>query len=91
MIQETNFISYAIWWIRQQLLESVKDNSTEIRIPQNARNTQAAQDKFVSEYYSKNGYLPSNDEIAEAIATKKEKIILLNNAAFTQSLDEPFY
>ncbi len=33
------FISYAVWWIRQSILQSLADNSSSIRLPLNQINT----------------------------------------------------
>lgn len=35
---ETRFMSYAVWWIRQQITHSINKNSRTIRIPENILN-----------------------------------------------------
>jgi RNA polymerase primary sigma factor len=82
------FISYAVWWIRQKVLEFVKENGDQIRLPGNSRKLQGLQEKFISDFYSKNGYKPSSHEIAQALATKEKNIIFLNDAVFVKSIDE---
>jgi len=82
------FISYAVWWIRQHILEEIKNNSNTIKIPQNARHIQGLQDTFVSKFYNENGFNPSHHEIAQALSTTKENIMFLNNSCFVKSIDD---
>lgn len=83
------FISYAIWYIRQSIISEMKNTSSKIRIPQNARIIQSKQERFIDEYYSKNGFIPSEMEISEALGTDEKNIRLLNKALYTKSLDAP--
>lgn len=68
------FISYAVWWIRQSIMQAIADQSRLVRIPINQSGTvkriQKAYDKFEQE----NGRMPSVDEIADDINLPQDKV-----------------
>lgn len=83
------FISFAIWYIRQSILSGLKDTSSKIRIPQNARNIQQKQEKFIEQYYAEYGCIPTEKEIAEELEVNENMIKDINKCAFQKSLDAP--
>lgn len=59
------FISYAVWWIRQSILEYFNDNLRSVRMPLNIQTLANKIKKFSSTFEQKNERLPSEHEICE--------------------------
>lgn len=57
------FISYAIWWIKQSILQSLSDNSRTIRLPGNIINKLSIIKKQIEFFEKENNRLPQNGEI----------------------------
>ena len=84
------FISYAVWWIRQSILEGLADTSRMVRLPQNqiGKNNKAnkAQIAFEQEYERE----PSVQELAEVLDMSEEVISSTLQTNFVHvSLDAP--
>lgn len=84
------FISYAVWWIRQTILQAIAENARMIRLPQNKlsainrinRNIMALEQELHRE--------PTVEEIAERMeVTEKEVKDGLGVASRTVSMDAP--
>ena len=84
------FISYAVWWIRQSILQTLAENSRLVRLPLNQVGNVSKVNRFYNDFLQKNERAPSLDEIAEAMCVPKEKI---NSALLTSgrhvSMDAP--
>ncbi len=84
------FITYAVWWIRQSILQAIVENSRMVRLPYNKVNlisqVNSAQQKFYQEFERD----PSTAELAEMMEIPEEEMssILISNARH-YSLDEP--
>lgn len=84
------FISYAVWWIRQAIIEAIGLKSKAVRIPLNANATALKITKVVNQYLQEEGRMPSVDELAEQIHVETEIIKRgLKAMKFTISLDTP--
>jgi len=62
------FISYAVWWVRQSILQSLNDNARMVRLPANVINKISKLNKEISKFEFLNEREPlsnemSNDEI----------------------------
>ena len=85
------FISYAVWWIRQSILQAIAEHSRLVRLPLNqvgsvTRIMKEAY-KFEQEYERK----PSINEMAERIDMPEDKIADAMNAnSHEVSVDAPF-
>jgi RNA polymerase primary sigma factor len=84
------FISYAVWWIRQSILQAILEYSRLVRLPLNKVNLYSkvkdARDSFIQEFERE----PSVAELADAVGvTVKEVEDILENGAHHLSLDAP--
>ena len=60
------FISYAVWWIRQSILQAIAENSRIVRLPSNQLGSLNKIKKISSELEQLKKRQPSEDEIAMA-------------------------
>lgn len=76
------FSTYAKFWIKQTILRSITSELRMQRLPDELSYKVLKMKKFISEYYSTNGYFPTNDEISKSLQLPIDKIddykILLN-------------
>ncbi|NVO21021.1 MAG: RNA polymerase sigma factor RpoD/SigA [Bacteroidetes bacterium] len=68
------FISYAVWWIRQSILQALAEQSRIVRLPLNQVGSLNKIKKETSRLEQKFERLPSADEIAEALEIPGYKI-----------------
>lgn len=68
------FISYAVWWIRQSILQALAENSRIIRLPLNRVGTLSKVSKAYSSLEQEFEREPSSDEIAELLNINVEEI-----------------
>lgn len=69
------FISYAVWWIRQSILQAIAEHSRIVRLPLNqvgsVNKVNKAMSKFEQEYERR----PSVEEIADKTDLPEEKVL----------------
>jgi len=68
------FISYAVWWIRQTILQALAEQSRIIRIPLNRANTLYQVGKISRELAQQLEREPENTEIAEKLEITLEEV-----------------
>ena len=68
------FISYAVWWIRQSILQALAEPSRLVRLPQNQVGNVSRVHRFYNEFLQENERRPSVEEIAEALHLEPEKV-----------------
>lgn len=68
------FISYAVWWIRQSILQALAEQSRIIRLPLNQVGSINKISKEISRLEQMYERQPSSDEIADALDVPEEKI-----------------
>ncbi len=68
------FISYAVWWIRQSILQALAEQSRIVRLPLNQVGSLNKVSKEASRLEQKLERRPSSDEIAESMDIPEEKI-----------------
>jgi len=68
------FISYAVWWIRQAILEALSDKARVIRIPLNQVGVLGKINKAYSKLEQDLGRAPSEEEIAEELDIPEHKV-----------------
>jgi RNA polymerase primary sigma factor len=57
------FISYAVWWVKQSILQSLCDNSRMVRLPVNITNQLSKIKKEIALFEQENHRLPNQDEV----------------------------
>jgi RNA polymerase primary sigma factor len=85
------FISYAIWWIRQSIIQSLAENIRIVRLPINRINHTNKIKKSIAELEQKYEREPTILEIAQvAELSPNDVTIAIKNAGWHISLDAPF-
>lgn len=68
------FISYAVWWIRQSILQAIAEQGRVVRLPLNQVSSVNRINKVLSKFEQENERRPSVDEIADKTDLPHEKI-----------------
>ena len=85
------FISYAVWWIRQSILQALAEQSRIVRLPLNQVGSLNKINKALGKFEQEFERQPSNDELAEMIDIPREKISdTLRVSGRHVSVDAPF-
>lgn len=85
------FISYAVWWIRQSILQAIAEQSRIVRLPLNQVGAMSQINKVTAEFVQKNGRRPSIHELSEMTGIDELKIRQSQNAdGHHMSIDAPF-
>ena len=85
------FISYAVWWIRQSILQAIAEQSRIVRLPLNQVGSVNKINRELNKFEQEHERRPSVDEIADRIDLPEEKIeeaMKANNRHV--SMDAPF-
>ena len=85
------FISYAVWWIRQSILQAIAEQSRIVRLPLNQVGSVNKINRMLSKFEQENERRPNIDEIADRIDLPEDKIeeALKVNGRYI-SVDAPF-
>lgn len=85
------FISYAVWWIRQSIMQAISEQSRIVRLPLNQVGSVNKINREISRFEQENERRPSIDEIAEKVDLPEEKIDdMLGINSRHISMDAPF-
>jgi len=85
------FISYAVWWIRQAMLQSLAEHSRIVRLPLNRAGTLYRIGKVSRQLDQELGRAPTPDEIAARLKISAEEVRDTMVIANTHvSLDDPY-
>ena len=85
------FISYAVWWIRQSILQAIAEQSRIVRLPLNQVGSMNKINQMLSKFEQENERRPSIDEISEQVDLPEEKIDeALQISGRHVSVDAPF-
>jgi RNA polymerase primary sigma factor len=68
------FISYAVWWIRQSILEALAEKARIVRLPLNQVGVLSKINKSITKLEQDLERLPSPDEIAEVLDLSAHKV-----------------
>ena len=84
------FISYAVWWIRQSIMQAISEQSRLVRVPINQMGIIHKLRKVVQQFEQTHQRLPSVDEMAEQIDLPKERIVeIMSMITNKVSMDAP--
>ncbi|NDV42548.1 sigma-70 family RNA polymerase sigma factor [Flagellimonas sediminis] len=84
------FISYAVWWIRQGIIQAITEKSRMVRLPLNKINVINKINNFSSHFEQMHQRLPTAEEISEMIDFSLSEIqICLKQSSWPLSMDEP--
>lgn len=68
------FISYAVWWIRQSIMQAINEQSRVIRLPLNQVSSLTRYKKAISEFEQEYQRQPTEEELAEILDLSEEKV-----------------
>ena len=84
------FISYAVWWIRQTVLQALAEQTRSVRIPLNQNSNLVKLSRTETMLTQKLGRTPTDREIAEEMEEPVETVRALRRVASAElSLDAP--
>jgi len=84
------FISYAVWWIRQAILQALAEQSRIVRVPLNRAGTLHRIGKRANALLQELGREPTHEEIAEEMDLSEEEVAKTISISQTHlSLDAP--
>ncbi len=85
------FISYAVWWIRQSILQALAEQSRIVRLPLNQVGSLNKINKAFQKFEQENERRPSAEELAEELDVPVEKVSdSLKVSGRHVSMDAPF-
>ena len=85
------FISYAVWWIRQSILQAIAEQSRIVRLPLNQVGSVNKINRMLSKFEQENERRPSLEEISEGTNLPEEKVDEAMSANTRHvSVDAPF-
>ncbi len=85
------FISYAVWWIRQSILQALAEQSRIVRLPLNQVGSLNKINKAFSKFEQENERTPSPDELADKLELPTDKVAdTMRVSGRHVSMDAPF-
>jgi len=84
------FISYAVWWIRQSIIQAISEQTRVVRLPMNRLSTISKVSKATAYLEQKLERDPTNNELADFLDIEENLILESNKLkARQQSFDKP--
>lgn len=85
------FISYAVWWIRQSILQAISEQARVVRLPLNQVGSLGKIHKVSARFEQENERDPSAEELAEVLEMPVDKVSgTLRVSGRSMSIDAPF-
>ena len=84
------FITYAVWWIRQSILQALNDNSRMVRLPNNQNQLLRLILSCQNHLLQEQGYPPTDEEVGDELGVTAQRVreVLQANQR-SQSFDAP--
>jgi RNA polymerase primary sigma factor len=84
------FISYAVWWIRQSILQAISEKSRLVRLPSNQEGLISKIKKYRNAFMQTYQREPDANEISVALNIEEEKVAVALDTSFRPvSMDAP--
>lgn len=85
------FISYAVWWIRQSIIQAISEHNSMVRIPQNQSGLAIKIDQATQKFIQEHQRTATPEEIAEILGVSASTVLkaTTNYNLRTLSLDTP--
>lgn len=84
------FISYAVWWIRQSILQAITEKSRLVRLPSNQEGLVSKIKRFRNRFVQIHQREPDANEISVALDIEEDKVIVaLDTSVRPISMDAP--
>jgi len=85
------FISYAVWWIRQSIMQALAEHSRMVRLPLNRVGTLSKVKRAESDLEQNLERMPTEAELADFLMMTEDEVkYTLNSSAKQMSVDAPF-
>ncbi len=85
------FISYAVWWIKQSIMQAIADQSRMVRLPLNRVGAITKISKAASQLEQELERKPTHEEIAKELEMSEDEVAYaLKHAGRHVSVDAPF-
>ena len=85
------FISYAVWWIRQSILQALAEQSRIVRLPLNQVGSLNKISKALQQFEQEHERRPSPEELAQLLDLPVEKVVeTMKVQGRSISVDAPF-
>ncbi len=85
------FISYAVWWIRQSILQAIAEQSRIVRLPLNQVGSVNKINRELNKFEQEHERKPSVDEMADRVDLPEDKIAGRHEGELRHvSMDAPF-
>lgn len=85
------FISYAVWWIRQEILQALQSQCRTIRLPMSQSVSLSKINNATEEFEKQYGRKPSEEELESMLDIPADKIAFtIASASRSVSLETPF-
>ena len=86
------FISYAVWWIRQSIIQAIAQDSRMVRLPLNKIGILNKVKKANAFFEQRNNRPPSYNEIADLIGVSASEVELcIKSSSNHVSMDQPIF
>ncbi len=84
------FISYAVWWIRQSILQAITEKSRLVRLPSNQEGLISKIKRYRNQFMQQYQREPDANEISAALDIEEEKVVIALDTSFRPiSMDAP--
>ncbi|MGZ3845848.1 MAG: sigma-70 family RNA polymerase sigma factor [Flavisolibacter sp.] len=84
------FISYAVWWIRQSIMQAIADKARLVRLPSNRIGLGNKMQRVFSQLEQVNERAPSEQEISDEMQITVQEVLTFSDCSYHYvSLDAP--